>query len=279
MGTSASSKGPSSGVSFDPPWLDDEGGFEPNDPSDTQDIDVERESDAEAELEKNLPVAPARRFAYSKTLIGKYARDKTGRDGFEKAAGHYSKTGMGGAGNLANRMRHSTSTGARLAHFLGAVSSSESSAQEPWVRDILERNLQGSALVDAIVKQVAPSGGSRDEESCANSMADALSEFIDRNEDVDILNLGENEIRSITELFLANEACNRLTNDIGQIFESDDISPKESLSLLNEMREYLREDLAVQLEGLWEKSANPSQRELDTILREAVQRTFEIYEG
>jgi hypothetical protein len=45
------------------------------------------------------------------------------------------------------------------------------------------------------------------------------------------------------------------------------------------MSEYLREDLAVQIEGLWEKSANPSQRELDTILRKAVQRTFEIYEG
>jgi hypothetical protein len=48
---------------------------------------------------------------------------------------------------------------------------------------------------------------------------------------------------------------------------------------VNEMREYLRADLSVQIESLWKSAANPSQSELDRVLRTAVQRTFEVYEG
>jgi len=110
-------------------------------------------------------------------------------------------------------------------------------------------------------------------------MARALSEFLEKNEEAQILALDEEQIRDLTALFLAHEACSRLANDIGQIFESERISLKESLALLNEMRAYLRADLSTQIDQLWDTSANPSQSELDHILRSSLQRTFEIYEG
>lgn len=123
------------------------------------------------------------------------------------------------------------------------------------------------------------SGGSRDEESSADSMSRALSEFLENNEDSDLLTLEAEEIREIIERYLANEACSRLTNDIGQVIESEKVSLIDSLKLQNEMREYLRADLSVQIENLWDITANPTQTQLDQILRSAVQHTFEVYEG
>lgn len=266
-------------MAFDPPWLDDDGGFEPSLPPPPPPADTPKKADQEVPPQHPAAVAPPARFQQARISMGKFAGEKSGRGGFQKAAGHYSKTGMGGAGKLANRMRHSTATGARLAEFLSSASSPQDATTRAWVKDIVDRKLTGQDLIDAIVQQVAPSGGSRDEESCADSMARALSEFLEKNPDAEILNLEVADIREITERFLANEACSRLTNDVGQILESGKISLRESLALLNEMREYLRADLSVQVGELWKTTENPSQSELDGILRTAVQRTFEVYEG
>lgn len=265
-------------MAFDPPWLDDNGGFEPNPPP-PQPVDSPPKLEQDLVPAAQPELAPAARFRQARTSMGKYATEKTGRAGFQNAAGHYSKTGMGGAGNLAHRMRHSTATGAKLANFLTSTSSRQDDAVKAWVKDIIDRKLTGQDLIDAIVQQVAPSAGSRDEESCADSMARSLSEFLEKNPDAEVLNLEEEHVREITERFLANEACNRLANDVGQILESEKISLKESMALLNEMREYLRADLSVQITDLWKAGASPSQSELDRVLRTAVQRTFEVYEG
>ena len=288
MGTSAASKGPEAEISFDPPWLDDKGGFEPSEPVNlpdgtTDDAEERGNEDAGEDAKENgivdPLVAPPRRFFRARTNLGAYEREKSGRSGFQKAAGHYSKTGMGGASKLAGRMRHSTATGARLAEFLTSTSSRADDASTTWMKEIVDSGLNGQELIDAIIQQVAPSGGSRDEESSADSMSRALSEFLENNEDSDLLTLEAEEIREVIERYLANEACSRLTNDIGQVIESEKVSLIESLKLQNEMREYLRADLSVQIENLWDITANPTQTQLDQILRSAVQHTFEVYEG
>ena len=276
MGTSASSKGPGAGVSFDPPWLDDDGGFETKAPS----LTSEEENGDAIDGEKVDPsIAPSRRFFGARSSLRDYASKKSGRSGFQKAAGNYSKTGMGGAGRLASRMRHSTAAGARLAEFLTSTSSQSNSEVKTWVKEIVDRGLRGRELIDAIIRNVAPSSGSRDEESCSDSMARALSEFLEKNNQADLLALGVDEIREITEHYLANEACNRLVNDIGQILESGKLSLKDTLSLLTEMREFLRADLSVQMNRLWRTVANPTHVQLNQILRSAVERTFEVYES
>lgn len=284
MGTSAASKGPGSGVSFDPPWLDDEGGFERSEPlnpdsESANDIDENETGNANQDEVSDPSVAPPARFFGARTSLSTYAREKSGRSGFQKTAGHYSKSGMGGASKLASRMRHSTATGARLAELLTSTNSQAGSAPTAWVKEIVDNGLNGQELIDAIIQQVAPSGGSRDEESSADSMSRALGEFLDNNQDSDLLKLGAEEIREITERYLANEACNRLVNDIGQVIESTKVSLLDSLKLQNEMRDYLRADLSVQIESLWAITANPTQAQLNEILTSAVQRTFEIYEG
>lgn len=283
MGTSASSKGPKSGVSFDPPWLDDDGGLGPvksvgGEPDGSQ-------TPEKGKTEDNLSppsgssIAPPSRFSNARRNLGKFARDRNGKSGFKKAAGHYSKTGMGGSGRLASRMKYSTATGARLAGFLSSASSGTDTTVTTWVKDIVDRGISGQELIDAITRHVAPNGGSKEEASSSDSMNRALAEFYEKNPDSDLLSLDENEVREVTENFMANEACSRLTNDIGQVLEGEKISLRESLSILSEMREYLRADLSVQIKKLWIKAANPTHSQLDRLLQSSIQRTFEIYEG
>ena len=95
MGTSASSKGPGAGVSFDPPWLDD--------------IDVPGQDNQNNNVNPAIGIAPKARFGSARRSMGEYVRSGS-KDSARRSLGHYSKTGMGGAQNVARRMRTSTKT-------------------------------------------------------------------------------------------------------------------------------------------------------------------------
>lgn len=282
MGTSASSKGPASKVPFDPPWLDDPDGTEHDQSDSREETDADSpdaDDTTDQDNQDSADIAPLGRFNQSRRNIGKYAREGGGRESFQKAAGQYSNTGMGGAGRLASRMQSSADTGARAATFLGGVASRSNSETNSWVDKITSQNLSNQQIIDLIIDQVAPLGGTRDEESCSHSMAQALSDFLEENEDSDLLDLETVEIHDITERFLANEAYNRLINDIGQVFESQNLSQREAFERCEEMREYLREDISVQIEALWAINSNPSQAQLTGLLKSAIERTFLIYES
>ncbi len=285
MGTSASSAGPGPKVPFDPPWLGDQESESLGD-SDTapeeqgDDPAPSKDEPSAANDDNSLPdLAPQRRFDQARRNIGSYAKEGGGRDSFQKAAGQYSHTGMGGSGRLAGRMQASATTGARAATFLQGVSSRSDTETKRWVDEITSRDLSNQQIIDLIVDQVAPLGGSRDEESCSHSMAQAMSEFLEENENSGLLDLKVAEIRDITERFMANEAYNRLINDIGQVFESQKLSPRETYERCEEMREYLREDISVQIKAIWTENSNPSQQRLSTLLTTAIEKTFHIYES
>ena len=86
-------------------------------------------------------------------------------------------------------------------------------------------------------------------------------------------------IWKVVELFIANEAFNRITIDIGQLFEREKYSPYESVLALNDMKDYLQEEISAQIQILRKDYNNPSTKELNNLLQSAVRITFEIYEG
>ncbi len=91
-------------------------------------------------------------------------------------------------------------------------------------------------------------------------------------------NMGDDSIWTIIELFMANEAFNRLTLDIGQPFESAKYSPSEAVSRMNDMREYLKSEISAQIQELRSDSFNPTKDEINNILQSALRVTFEIFE-
>lgn len=279
MGTSSSSSGPGARVPIDPPWLS----------SVASEIGapLEQISGEPSQPEQNLqqtepavqPVemAPPRRFGNARRYLGEYASSGD-RCSLKKALGSYSRKGMGGASNVASRMRTSTSAGAGLFNFLQGVRDSYDTKVRDWVNQLTAKNLSAYEIADEIIDQAISTGGSLEEESCRDSMAQAMSDLLTINPDVDLLNMDNDSIWTVMELFMANEAFNRLNLDIGQLFESAKYSPREAVSRMNDMREYLKSEISAQIQELRTDTSNPTKAEMNNLLQTAIKITFEVFE-
>ena len=285
MGTSASSNGPGPGTPFDPPWLDD---IMPPQPGDNPQPDDEENSDGYSEGDRpdqtlQPPVsppelAPPARFGNARRNLAKFAR--TGdQDAFRKAVGHYSRTGMGGARNAANRMRTSSRSAANLFGVLQSAREGTDTAINEWVTSLTGKNASAREVVDEIIRRVAPSGGSQDETTCRESMAQAMEDLLEESPSVDLLHLGDADIWTLIEYFLGYEAFYRLCLDIGQVFEKSSLSPLDRVTRMNEMQDYLKAELCAQVEVFREKTPNAASNKLQSVLQSAVQNTFLVYEG
>lgn len=289
MGTSTSSAGPGPGVSLDPPWLDavganwspgesaSPGAGEQSSPSDGQ-SPTDSSPNAEPGAERPPQVAPTRRFGSARRDISSFARTGDTRT-LGRAMGHYSRTGMGGAKQAANRMRASTRAGTGLISFLQQVGSAATAETRQWVQDLLATSPSADAVVDAIVEAVMPAGGSADEESIRDSMAIALSDLMVLSPECDPLHMSADDTWTLMQLYLSQEICNRLRFDMGQSFESAKLSPAVAVQRELEMRQFVRNEVGVQLSNLRIATPNPSQRQLDGLMQEALQLTFQVYEG
>lgn len=280
MGTSTGSKGPGPGVPFDPPWLDDlapESDTAITGVDDTPDSEeqIPAKDDKNPDAQQQQPIlAESRRFFQARLKLTSYTKEPS-RERYRKAMGHYSRKGMGGAKQLASRMRVSADNGARVASFLKSVSENSEKLRD-WVKEIKSKNLDSNQLRDLFVQQICPTQGSKEEESSRASLADALSDFLENNPDSDMMELTEGEIREITKSFISAEAFNRLYNDIGQVFEV--LSAKESVALTEEIRDYLKEDISSEIDKLWKGNTTPSHNELSHLLSISIERTFKVYE-
>lgn len=282
MGTSTSSSGPGAGVSFDPPWLDQLGGEAPAvGGGDVSDADGDEDAESSGDSPDVVPaegVAPPRRFADARRLLGNFARTGN-RESLGRAIGHYSRTGMGGARNTAARMRASTRSAAGLISLLQAARDGTDARVSQWVSSLVARNPSAQDVINEVIQQVTTSGGSLDEESCKDSMAQAMAELMENQPNVDLLSMSDADIWSLVELFLAHEACSRLQLDIGQLFESSRLAPREVVTRMNDMRDYLKAEISAQMRAVRQANSNPSPRQLETTMQQALRNTFAVYEG
>ena len=279
MGTSSSSSGPKGGVSFDPPWLTTVS-IEIGSPLEQiSGIPAQPQQNPQQTLPTSTPadVAPRGRFGTARRYLGEYASNGD-RSSLKKALGSYSRKGMGGASRVASRMRTSTSAGAGLFNFLQGVRDSADIRVRDWVNQLTAKNLSAYEVADEIIDQVISTGGSLEEESCRDSMAQAMSDLLTIAPDVDFLNMDNDSIWTVMELFMANEAFNRLNLDIGQLFESDRYSPREAVSRMNDMRDYLKSEISAQIQELRTDTYNPTKAEMNALLQSAIKTTFEVFE-
>lgn len=282
MGTSTSSRGPGPGVPFDPPWLDQVGGSPSGDdrqePSGDGGEPPGAEAEQDTENEAAEGIAPPRRFASARRELGDYARSGS-REALGRAIGHYSRTGMGGARNAAARMRASTRAAAGLFSLLQSARDGSDPRVNEWVSELVARNPSAQDVINEIIQRVTSTGGSLDEESCKDSMSKAASELMEARPNINLLDMDDSAIWSLVELFLSQEACNRLHMDIGQLFESSDLAPRDVVARANEMREFMKAELSSQLAELRESTPNPPPRQLESVMRRALEQTFLVYEG
>jgi hypothetical protein len=176
-------------------------------------------------------------------------------------------------------MRASTSAGAALFSFLKAVSQGTTAEARKWVDDLRATDPSAEDVVDAIVRELAPPGGSADEESLRDAMDQALSELIKDDATIDPLSMRVNDIWELMKGYLAIEAGNRLCFDLGPIFESSQLDPRTAVLREREMRRFLKNEIGAHVDMLRGTVANPSRSQLDGILQEALKMTFELFEA
>lgn len=270
MGTSTSSSGPGSGISFDPPWLDTPNGAEDGGSG---------EGGQTPSTDPQPPrLAPERRFSNARRDLGRFIRSGD-TDALRRGLGSYSKTGMGGAARLSARMGATTQAGAGLLGMLQATRSGADPAISQWVTNLLATNPSPSDIADAIVDMVASGGGTADEEALKDCMAEAFSELLAIEPGLNLLNMTDNSLWSLMELFLGNAVCNRIEFDIGQMFEKASLPPALAVQRETEMRDFVKNEVSSQLRALRAAAPNPTRSQLDSLMKDAIRMTFEVFEA
>ena len=271
MGTSTSSRGPGSSVSLDPPWLDEVldglgGGAVPP-------------ADGEPVPPQGAPgTARPARYAEARRELKKFIKSGN-TDNLRDAIGHYSRKGSGGASAASTRMRASTRAGAELFSFLTAVSQGSSAEARQWVQELQSGSPTADDVVDAIVRELSPPGGSADEEALRDSMASALTELVIENPGIDLMHLQTSDVWELMKSYLASEVAHRLFFDLGPLMESAKVDPVTALQREQEMRIFIKEEIGAHLDLLRESRPNPSRSDLDAIFQETLKMTFELFEA
>ncbi len=271
MGTSTSSRGPGPNVSLDPPWLDDvlDGlGGDAVPPADGEPIPPTGASGT----------AQPARYAEARRELKKFIKSGN-TDNLRDAIGHYSRKGSGGAGAASTRMRASTRAGAELFTFLNAVSQGASAEARQWVQELQSGNPTADDVIDAIVRELSPPGGSADEEALRDSMASALTELVIESPDIDLMRLQTSDIWELMKNYLSSEVAHRLCFDLGPLLESAKVDPVTAVRREREMRLFIREELGAHLDLLRQSKPNPSRTDLDAIFQETLKMTFELFEA
>lgn len=267
MGTSASHSGPKSGVSFDPPWLDD-----------IDNPDAPASPTEEPQQASAVPqYAPSARFRSARRSMGDFIRSGS-RDSLTRSLGHYSRTGMGGAQNVAKRMRHSTSVASKLYSSFSLLRQGNEPTLSGIISDYKAANTDVYELIDAIAEYICSDGGSLDETSSRDSVSSALSDLFDRYPDIDITALSDDSVWSLVTAFLGYEAFSRIQLDIGQGFETADVSLTDLVTRLNDMREYLESEICSHIMDIRNEIGNKLPSDLQRIMITAIERTFIVFE-
>jgi hypothetical protein len=271
MGTSTSSRGPGPNVSLDPPWLDDV--------LDGLGGDAVPPADGEPVPPRGAPgVAQPARYADARRELKKFIKSGN-TDNLRDAIGHYSRSGSGGAGAATTRMRASTRAGSELFSFLNAVSQGRSAEARQWVHDLQSSGPTADDVVDAIVWELSPPGGSADEEALRDSMASALTELILESPDIDLMHLQTSDIWELMKNYLASEVTHRLCFDLGPLLESAKVDPTTAVQREREMRIFIKAEIGEHLNLLQGTKPNPTRADLDRIFQETLKMTFELFEA
>ena len=272
MGTSTASAGPGSNVSLDPPWLDEV----------ATDVGIHSTvppGDSDPAPPPGTPgAAPDGRYKEARRELGRYIKSgKTGQ--LSDALAHYSGRGSGGAGAAATRMRASTRAGAELFSFLNAISQRSTPQAARWVDELRASNPSAEDIVDAIVRELAPPGGSTDEESLRDSMARAMSDLAREDPTLDLMHMRPDDIWDLMKGYLAIEVVNRFIFDMGPTLETSKVDPVTVVAREKQMRLFVRNEVGVHLDLLRGNTANPTRTQLDGIFQETLKMTFELFES
>lgn len=249
MGTSASSKGPKSGVALVPPWVGPSPG----------------------------PAEPAR-FGPARTSLGGFGQSGSA-DALRRGLGHYAKRGLGGGGAGTARFSRTAELAGGFADVLQAL---RDGTPIPSDIPLDPADLAGKSqqeVADAIIEAVAPADGSQDAEASRDSAARAFAEVLAQDPNADMTALTVDQVEFFFERFLANDLVARIQLDVGSAVIEKAPDAVTGLNRLQQMQDFVRQQFAASVRELKAAGQRLTQGTGNALARAAISATLTIFEG
>lgn len=243
MGTSQSSKGSPSNVPMVPAWA-----------------------------APNAPIAESGRFGPARRNIGSFMGDGQSSS-MRKGVGQYVKKGYGGSKTATSRM---AGTVQKASTFFDALS--PSSQNGPAIDPVLLAGKSADEIMDAIVEVVAPIDGTQDTEASRESVKNALCELLEQFPNADLANLDDTQRLFALEKFVADDVFRRIYLDLGQIIQSKAPNITTGLSRLKEIKDYVKETVAASFRKNNQSGIPLVSNQIKSIVNNAIQETFTVFE-
>ena len=264
MGTSSSSTGPGMGVSLVPPWVPE--------------LPAPPEDGLEKEPNDNLSsTAPASRFGLARRSFGHFARGGASSN-LRRGLGYYVQKGHGGAYTAAKRMGGTVWTAGVLYSMLAPSFGGQSDRLNGLsdFPDLSDRT--ADEIMDTLVEVIRPIDGSLDSEASRQAIQDSLSDLLDRFPDADLLALSEEQSVFAVERYLALDVYNHFRRDIGKTLHEKAPSPRDVLSRLKDVKDYIAETVSAQFRALRNLGQRLTRRKVVNLARQSLFQTFEVFE-
>ena len=291
MGTSASSKGPGSGVPMVPPWVP---ASAPPPPPEEEGVNLAAgaEDDSgspELDLSKSVavplpsapviaPVAPPRRFNSARRNLGNFAH--TGDTAaMRRGVGQYFRSGYGGGSRAVARFGGTASTANAIYGALSNVAAGQPSGPGSPLDPALLAGRSAREVVDAVVEAVRPADGTQDAEAERASAKDALSELLTQFPDADLLSLSEEQRELVTERFVAIDVFRRVQLDLGKTIQDKAPTAAAGLARLKEVKDYVKETVAAAFRKLKTAGTRITKGSVNQVVRAALLDAFAVFEG
>jgi len=291
MGTSASSKGPGSGVPMVPPWVP---ASAPPPPPEEEGVNLAagaEEDSGSPELDQSksvavplpsapviAPVAPPRRFNSARRNLGNFAH--TGDTAaMRRGVGQYFRSGYGGGSRAVARFGGTASTANAIYGALSNVAAGQPSGPGSPLDPALLAGRSAREVVDAVVEAVRPADGTQDAEAERASAKDALSELLTQFPDADLLSLSEEQRELVTERFVAIDVFRRVQLDLGKTIQDKAPTAAAGLARLKEVKDYVKETVAAAFRKLKTAGTRITKGSVNQVVRAALLDAFAVFEG
>ncbi len=249
MGTSASSKGPGSGVPLVPTWVGN-----------------------------NPAVAEPARFRSARTNLGSFA--KSGSDhNLKRGLGHYSRSGLGGSATGTARMGRTT---AAAGGFADALSALRDGAPLPPNIPLDPATLTGKSqqeIADAIIDAVTPTDGTQDAESSRDSAARAFAEVLEVSPAADLTALPQDMVELFFERFLANDLVARIQLDVGKAVLDRAPDAATAIQRLETMQSFVKQEFNRAAQALKDAGQRLQQGNGKALGDASIKATLDVFEG
>lgn len=219
--------------------------------------------------EPEAPIAPARRFYGARRSLGAFMQ-KGNLAALKRGLGSYVRSGYGGSRTATRRLGGTAQAAVALHRALGSDGPLDAA---------LYAGRDAGEIIDAVIEIVRPIDGTQDAESGRSAVREALSELLVRFPDADLLSLTDEQRAFAIERFVALDVYGRIYLDLGKALIEKAPSVATALSRLRQIKDYVKETVAVSFRKLRAAGRQPSSRSLGSIVKSAIRTTFDVFEG